>query len=76
MIEKGVVEKFGREAKSNFSYTLNQVQHKKGKNKTSYEIWYDKKPNVRFFNVFGSKCYVLKDDRNGKFDKKERKEYF
>ena len=39
--------------------------------KTSYEIWREKKPKVKYFRVFGSKCYILNDRENlGKFDAK------
>jgi hypothetical protein len=36
--------------------------------KTSYELLTDNKPNVSYFRVFGSKCYILvKKGRNSKF---------
>ena len=39
--------------------------------KTAYEIWNGKKPRVKYFQVFGSKCYILNDQENlGKFDAK------
>ena len=39
--------------------------------KISYEIWKEKKPKVKYFRVFGSKCYILNDRKNpGKFDAK------
>ena len=39
--------------------------------KTSYEIWGEKKPMVKYFRIFGSKCYILNDRENlGKFDAK------
>lgn len=44
--------------------------------KTPYEIWYDKKPNVSYFKIFGSRCYVHRDDRNGKFDQKSEEGTF
>lgn len=28
-------------------------------NKTPYELWYNKIPNVKHFKVFGSTCYTL-----------------
>ena len=31
---------------------------------------YGHPPNVKYFKIFGSKCYILKDDRHGKFDAK------
>src|SRR5271154_6778410 len=51
-------------------YTLNRVQVKKGTNATPFELWYGHSPNVKNFKVFGCKCYILKDSRNGKFDAK------
>ena len=38
--------------------------------KTLYELWYGYKPNVSYFKVFGSKCYILKESRKEKFDAK------
>ena len=39
--------------------------------KTSYEIWREKKPKVKYFRIFGSKCYILNDRENlEKFDAK------
>ena len=39
--------------------------------KTAYEIWNGKKPKVKYFRVFGSKCYILNDRENlWKFDTK------
>ena len=39
--------------------------------KTAYEIWNGKKPKVKCFRVFGSRCYILNDRENlGKFDVK------
>ena len=39
--------------------------------KTSYEIWKENKPKVKYFQVFGSKCFILNDRENfGKFDAK------
>jgi hypothetical protein len=35
------------------------------------EIWRGKKPTVKYFRVFGSKCYILRDRENlRKFDPK------
>ena len=42
-----------------------------GTKKTAYEIWNGKKLRVKYFRVFGSKCYILNDRENlGKFDAK------
>ncbi|KAH9743236.1 hypothetical protein KPL70_003240 [Citrus sinensis] len=40
-------------------------------NKTPYELWKDRKPNIGYFKVFGYKCFVLNTKDNlGKFDPK------
>ena len=37
--------------------------------KTPYELWKGRKPNVKYFRIFGSTCFILKDRENvGKFD--------
>ena len=35
-----------------------------------FELWYGYPPNVKYFKIFGSKCYIFKDDRSEKFDAK------
>ena len=45
--------------------------------KTCYELWKGKKPSVKYFRVFGSRCYFLKDHENiGKFKSKSEEEIF
>ena len=40
-------------------------------NKTPYELWKDKKPNIGYFKFFGCKCFILNvKDNLGKFDPK------
>ena len=40
-------------------------------NKTSYELWSRRKPNLKYFRTFGNECYILKDGESlGKFDSK------
>ena len=68
MIEMNVTIKYQKEAIITIVHTLNQVQLKKDSNQTLYELWYGYKPNVSYLKVFGSKCYILKESRNGKFD--------
>ena len=37
--------------------------------KNPYEHWKGKPTNVKYFKVFGSKCYIMRDDgKLGKFD--------
>ena len=49
----------------------NRIYFRARTKKTTYEIWNGKKPKVKYFRVFGSKCYILNDRENlGKFDAK------
>ena len=43
---------------------------KKDSDKTPYELWYGYRPNVSYLKVLGTKCYILKESRKGKFDAK------
>ena len=45
--------------------------------KTPYELWKGKKPIVKYFRIFGTDCYILRDRENlEKFDAKSNKGYF
>lgn len=50
----------------------------KNGDKTPFEIWHGKKPNIERLRVFGSICYehVLKIKRRDKWDKKAEKGIF
>jgi hypothetical protein len=52
-------------------HIINRVYLRPETSKTPYEIWRGKKPTVKYFRTFGSKCYILRDRENlGKFDPK------
>ena len=55
---------------------MNCVQVKKGTHSTPFKLWYGYPPNVKYFKVFESKCYILKDFRNGKLDGKSEEGIF
>ena len=45
--------------------------------KTPYELWRGKKPVVKYFRIFGSDCYILRDKENlEKFDAMSDMGYF
>jgi hypothetical protein len=47
----------------------NRVMLRNHTNKTPYELWKGRLANVNHFIVFGSKCYIKREDgRMGKFD--------
>jgi len=68
---------FWGEAVNNACHIINRVYLRSETNKTPYEIWRGKKPTVKYFKTFGSKCYILHDRENlGKFDSKSEEGIF
>jgi hypothetical protein len=60
---------FWREVINTTIYILNRAQIRVNNNETSYELWKGRHTTVRFFKVFGSKCYIKRNEDNlGKFD--------
>jgi len=73
----GVPEKFWAEAISTACYVINRVYVRLGSDKTPYEIWKGKKPNLSYFRVFGCVCYIMNDkDQLGKFDSRSEEGFF
>ncbi|KAH9735120.1 hypothetical protein KPL71_017636 [Citrus sinensis] len=69
--ENSLPKYFWAEAVNTACYVLNRVLIRPNLNKTPYELWKDKKPNIGYFKVFGCKCFVLNTKDNlGKFDPK------
>jgi hypothetical protein len=65
-------DRFWAEAINNACYSINRLYLHWILKKTSYELLTGKKPNVSYFRVFGSKCFILvKRGRNSKFAPKE-----
>jgi hypothetical protein len=51
------------------AHIQNKVIIRKNTDKTPYEPWRGRPTNVKHFRVFGSKCYIKREDgRMGKFD--------
>jgi len=68
---KNLAQHFWGEAVNTACHIINMVYSRPENNKTPYEIWRGKKPTVKYFKTFGSKCYILRDRENlGKFDSK------
>jgi hypothetical protein len=62
------LDRFWAEAINNACYSINRLYLHRILKKTSYELFTGKKPNVSYFRVFGSKCFILvKRCRNSKF---------
>ena len=51
---------FWAEAINTACHASNRLYLRKGLNKTPYEILTGNKPNLKYFQVFGSKCFILK----------------
>jgi hypothetical protein len=61
-------DQFWVEAINIACYSINRLYLHRILKKTSYELLTDKKPNVSYFRVFGSQCFILvKRGRNSKF---------
>jgi transposase InsO family protein len=61
-------ERFWSEAVNTACHAINRLYLHRLLKKTSYELLNGNKPNVSYFCVFGSKCYILvKKGRHSKF---------
>jgi hypothetical protein len=61
-------DRFWAETVNTPCYTINQLYLYRILKKTSYKPLTCKKPNVSYFRVFGSKCFILvKKGKNSKF---------
>ena len=74
---KDVARNLWREAVDTACHTVNRVYFRLDTKKTSYELQKVRKPNVKYFRIFGSTCFILKDRENvGKFDSRIVEEIF
>ncbi|KAH9770027.1 Integrase catalytic domain-containing protein [Citrus sinensis] len=69
--ENSLPKYFWAEAINTACYVLNRVLIRPYLNKTPYELWKDRKPNIGYLKVFLCKCFILNTKDNlGKFDPK------
>jgi hypothetical protein len=69
--EQSIPQKFWCHAVDTSTYILNRVSIRRILGKTPYELLRGRKPNLSYFSVFGSKCYILNTkDYLTKFDPK------
>jgi hypothetical protein len=69
--EYNVSHSFWAEAINTACYYNNCLYYHPMMEKTSYELWNGRKPNIAYFRMFGCKCYILKKGtRLSKFEKK------
>ena len=65
------------EAVNTACHTVNRVYFRPSTKKTPYELWKGRKPNLKYFKIFGSTCFILKDRENvEKFDSRSDKGIF
>jgi hypothetical protein len=70
--EYKTAEWFWSEAVNTACHAINRLYLHRLLKKTSYELLTGNKPNVSYFRVFGSKCYILvKKGRHSKFAPKD-----
>ena len=61
---KDVARNLWGEAINTVCLTVNRVYFRPGTKKTPYELWKRRKPNVKYFRIFGTTCFILKDREN------------
>ena len=62
-------ENFWVQAIDTTVFIINRSLLRNNCNKTPYELWKGKPANVKYFRIFGSKCYIKREDQNlGKFE--------
>jgi hypothetical protein len=67
--EANLSERFWREEVNIVVYILNRGKIRVNNNKIPYGLWKGIPKIVKYFKVFGIKCYIKRDDENlGKFD--------
>ena len=67
--ESGTPATFWGEAAFVVITILNKTNVRVNSTQTPHELWYGKTPTVKYFKVFGSKCYIKRtDEKHGKFE--------
>ena len=67
--EAKLSDSFWREVVYTAIYILNKEQLRVNKDNTPYKLWYGILASVKYFKVFGSNCYIKRnEDDLGKFD--------
>ena len=70
--ENSTSQVFWADAMSTDCYILNRAYVQKKLNKTPYELYKERKPNLAHLHVFSCKCFIHNNgkDNLGKFDPK------
>ena len=74
---KDVARNLWREAVITACHTVNRVYFRLDTKKTPYQLWKGRKSNVKYFRIFKSTCFILKDRENvEKFDSRSNEGIF
>jgi hypothetical protein len=66
-----------REVVSIDVYVLNRGQLRVNSDKNPDELWFGRAPSMKYFKVFGSKCYIKRlEESLGKFDARSNEGIF
>ena len=66
--ESKLNDKFWGQAVHTAVHIMNRGFLRSKTDKTPYKLWTGRVTNVRHFKIFGSKCYIKREDKIGKFD--------
>ena len=72
LCENDLPRYFWAEAINTSCYILNRVLIRPILKKTPYELWKNRKPTIKYFHIFGCRCFILNNgkDNLSKFDAK------
>lgn len=69
--EANLPDRYLKEVVYTGAYILNRVQIRVKSTFTPYKLWYGKVASIKYFKIFGCKCYIKRDEENlGSFDTK------
>jgi hypothetical protein len=69
LMDSKLTDIFWTQAVHTTDHIQNRVMLRNNTDKTPYKLWKGRPTNVKHFRVFGSKCYIKREDgRMGKFD--------
>src|ERR1044072_4864494 len=72
--ETNMAKHFWAKAVNTACHIQNRISIRPILEKTPYELWKNRKPNISYFNPFGCTCYILNTkDHLNKFDSKAQK---
>ena len=72
--ETNMAKHFWAEAVNTACYIQNRISIRPILEKTPYELWKNRKPNISYFHPFGCTCFILNTKENlNKFDSKAQK---